>query len=49
MGQDVDNKRQTEINAINGFIVREGRALDLATPVNQTLTALMETVEKHYE
>jgi 2-dehydropantoate 2-reductase len=49
MGQDVDSKRQTEINAINGFIVREGRALDLATPVNQTLTALIETLEKHYE
>ncbi len=48
MGQDVDNGRQTEIRAINGFIVREGRDLGLKTPVNWTLTALIETLEKHY-
>jgi len=48
MGQDVDNGRQTEIRAINGFIVREGRDLGLKTPVNQTLAALVETLEKHY-
>jgi 2-dehydropantoate 2-reductase len=48
MGQDVDNARQTEIRAINGFIVREGQDLGLKTPVNQTLTALIETLEKHY-
>ena len=48
MGQDVDNKRQTEIGAINGVIVREGRRLGIVTPVNRTLTALMETLEAHY-
>jgi 2-dehydropantoate 2-reductase len=48
MGQDVDNGRQTEITAINGFIVREGQDLGLKTPVNQTLTALIETLENHY-
>ncbi|MFZ0448707.1 MAG: 2-dehydropantoate 2-reductase [Desulfatiglandaceae bacterium] len=48
MGQDVDNGRQTEIGAINGFIVREGCDLGLKTPVNQALTALIETLEKHY-
>lgn len=48
MGQDVDNRRQTEIAAINGFIVREARRLGLEAPVNHTLTALIETLQSHY-
>jgi len=48
MGQDVDNKRQTEIGAINGFIVREAERLCLKTPVNVTLTGLIETIQAHY-
>ncbi len=48
MGQDVDNLRQTEISAINGFIVREAQRLGLAAPVNFTLTALIETLQYHY-
>jgi len=49
MGQDVDNKRQTEIGTINGFIVREANRLGLKAPVNETLTALVETLEYHYK
>jgi 2-dehydropantoate 2-reductase len=48
MGQDVDHRRPTEIGAINGFIVREGAKQGLNVPVNQTLTALVETLEYHY-
>jgi len=48
MGQDVDNHRQTEIAAINGFIVQEAKRLGLAAPVNFTLTALIETLQAHY-
>ena len=48
MGQDVDNRRQTEIAAINGFIVSEAKRLDLAAPVNFALTALVETLQSHY-
>lgn len=48
MGQDVDNRRMTEINAINGAVVHEGRQLGVATPVNETLTALIQTLESHY-
>jgi 2-dehydropantoate 2-reductase len=48
MGQDVDNRRQTEIGAINGFIVRQALELGLKAPVNQTLTALIETLQIHY-
>jgi len=49
MGQDVDNHRKTEIGAINGFIVREAKRLGLKAPVNETLTALIETMEYHYK
>lgn len=48
MGQDVDHKRRTEIGAINGVVVREGKRLGIETPVNHALTALMETLEAHY-
>lgn len=48
MGQDVDHRRETEIAAINGFIVREARRLGLEAPVNHTLTALIETLQSHY-
>jgi len=49
MGQDIDNHRQTEIGAINGVVVREGRKCGLETPVNDTLTALIETLQAHYK
>jgi 2-dehydropantoate 2-reductase len=48
MGQDVDNRRQTEIDAINGFIVREAERLGLKTPVNETLTSLIQTLQANY-
>jgi len=49
MGQDVDNKRLTEIEAINGFVVREAFKIGLNVPVNKTLTALIETLQAHYD
>jgi len=48
MGQDVDQKRTTEIDAINGYVVRSAEALGLAVPVNRTLTALIQTLQAHY-
>ncbi len=48
MGQDVDHARLTEIDAINGIVVSIGRRLSLPTPVNQTLTALVKTIQGHY-
>jgi 2-dehydropantoate 2-reductase len=48
MGQDVDHRRPTEIGSINGFVAREAGRMGLAAPVNQTLTALVETMEHHY-
>ncbi len=48
MGQDVDNQRLTEIDTINGAVVREAERLGLAAPVNRALTALVETLQSHY-
>ena len=49
MLQDVLNKKQTEIDFINGAIVRQGKNLNIATPVNEVLTNLVKTIEKSYE
>jgi len=48
MGQDVDNKRLTEIDAINGAVVRIAEKLGLKVPVNLTLTALVGTLQHHF-
>lgn len=43
---DVLNGRKTEIDNINGAIVREGAALGIATPANETVTALIQGWER---
>jgi len=48
MGQDVDRKKRTEIDGINGAIVELGRRLGLTLPVNETLTQLVKTLEAGY-
>lgn len=48
MGQDVDNCRLTEIDAINGFIVRVAETARVPVPVNRTLAVLVETLQAHY-
>ena len=49
MCQDIHNRRKTEIDAINGTIVREGRALGIPTPVNETMMHLVRVITNHYE
>ena len=39
--QDIAKGRPTEIAHLNGYVVREGEALGVATPVNRTLNALI--------
>jgi 2-dehydropantoate 2-reductase len=43
--QDVARGKPTEIDHLNGFVVRRGRALGVPTPVNQTLHALVRLLE----
>jgi 2-dehydropantoate 2-reductase len=49
MGQDVDHKRQTEIDAINGAIVNLAQEKGIQVPVNRTLTALIKTMQINYK
>jgi len=48
MLQDVEAKRLTEIDAINGAIVERGEKLGIPTPVNRTLTKLVKIIELQY-
>lgn len=48
MGQDVDRRSPTEIDFINGAVVREGLRLGVETPVNRTLTRLVQALETAY-
>ncbi|MHB9025316.1 MAG: ketopantoate reductase family protein [Armatimonadota bacterium] len=46
MLQDVLHNRRTEIDAINGAIVRAAETLNMPAPVNQTLWHLIKTLEE---
>jgi 2-dehydropantoate 2-reductase len=46
MLQDLSGGRRTEIDAINGALVREGERVGVATPVNKVLTLLIKVLEK---
>ena len=48
MLQDVLNCRPTEIDFINGVIVRQGKSLNIKTPTNEMLTELVKTIEANY-
>ncbi|MFH2137236.1 MAG: 2-dehydropantoate 2-reductase [Candidatus Omnitrophota bacterium] len=49
MLQDVLNKKKTEIDYINGAIVRQAKNYGLMTPANEMLTNLVKTIELTYE
>jgi 2-dehydropantoate 2-reductase len=43
--QDIARGKPTEIDYLNGFVARRGAELGIATPVNQTLYALVKLME----
>jgi 2-dehydropantoate 2-reductase len=43
--QDIGLGKPTEIDALNGHVVRRGAALGVPTPVNRTLYALVKLLE----
>lgn len=47
--QDLARGRRTEIDSLNGYVARRGAALGVATPVNQTLHALVKLLEAGLE
>jgi 2-dehydropantoate 2-reductase len=48
MPTDVENKRRTEINVINGAIVDAGRRLNIPTPYNNTMLWLIHSLEETF-
>jgi len=44
--QDIAKARPTEVSHLNGYVVREGEVLGVATPVNRTLNALIKLLEQ---
>ncbi|MFB3887536.1 MAG: ketopantoate reductase family protein [Thermodesulfobacteriota bacterium] len=48
MGQDFDHRRRTEIDAINGAVVREAGRLGISVPYNQAMTDLVKVIEKSF-
>ena len=48
MGQDFDHRRKTEIEAINGAVVREAQPLGIPVPFNQAVTDLVKAIEKSF-
>lgn len=49
MAQDVMTRRRTEIEALNGAVVREGARARVPTPVNDTITRLVRILEATYD
>jgi 2-dehydropantoate 2-reductase len=45
MLQDFDRNRPTEIDMINGAVVREAEKLGIPVPVNRTVTRLVRALE----
>jgi 2-dehydropantoate 2-reductase len=48
MLQDVQRQKKTEIDQINGAVVRMAASLGMASPVNEVLTALVRSLEEGY-
>jgi 2-dehydropantoate 2-reductase len=46
MMQHVERGQRTEIDALNGALVREAKALGIAVPYNETVVAVVKGVEK---
>ena len=47
--QDLERGKRTEIDALNGFVVRRGAELGVPTPANQSLLALVKLREAAFD
>ena len=49
MLQDVEKRRRTEIDVINGAIVEAGQKLNLPVPYNEAMVWLVKSIEETFE
>ena len=45
---DIENQRPSEIDYINGAVVRLARSNGISVPVNETLVSLVHAAQSHY-
>ena len=43
--QDLARRKRSEIDHLNGYVLRQGEALGIATPVNRVLHTLVKLLE----
>ena len=48
MAQDIRHKRRTEIDSLNGAIVKYGRELGIPTPTNAYVARFVKIIEENY-
>ena len=46
---DALDRDTTEIDSINGAIVRQAKSLNIKTPTNEMLTELVKSIEMNYK
>ena len=46
---DVSGKRKTEIECLNGAVIREAEKFGIETPYNRAVCAIVRTLENTYE
>jgi 2-dehydropantoate 2-reductase len=46
--QDVARGKHTEVDSLNGYVVRRGAELGVPTPLNHMLTALLKLIEERF-
>jgi 2-dehydropantoate 2-reductase len=46
--QDLSRKKPTEIDYLNGLIVKKGQDYGIETPANQSVYALVKMMESNY-
>ena len=48
MLSDTINRKRTEIESINGYVIRAAKRHNISVPVNETLYAMIKTIENRY-
>ena len=49
MAQDIHNKMPTEIDTINGYLVKEARKFGISVPYNEAMVHLIKLISSHYD
>jgi len=46
MWQDIEKGRKTEVDFVNGYVVRKGKEVGLKTPANELVTKVVKEIEE---